>query len=218
MHVSLLLLPQFGHSSAHSAGLIEHLPGPEVIRRFLQVGWGSLIVSVISFTNVTCGNRIRKAMMTTTILTGVDNTETALRAAEKAAALAAAFDAELHVLSAYSVSMEETVRTAQSTNDPATTSAAIQKIFTQYTQNAERTAATVVDALRLSYPELKIVSKAREGSPAAALVREAKELGADIIVVGNKRVQGITRFLGSIARTVATEATCDLYIVNTRHR
>ena len=37
--------------------------------------------------------------MTKKILTGVDNSETALRAAEKAAALAAALGAELHVLS-----------------------------------------------------------------------------------------------------------------------
>lgn len=155
--------------------------------------------------------------MAKTILTGVDNSVTALRAAEKAAALATAFEAELHVISAYSVGMDETFRTVQSTSDPSAKSAALQKVFTQYAQNAERTAATVVDALRVNFPELKIVAKACEGSPAAALVREAKEIEADIIVVGNKRVQGPARFLGSIARTVASEAACDLYIVNTRH-
>ena len=39
-----------------------------------------------------------------------------------------------------------------------------------------------------------------------------------MIVVGNKRVQGFTRFLGSVARTIASEAHCDLYIVNTHQR
>ena len=56
------------------------------------------------------------------------------------------------------------------------------------------------------------------GEAAAALLREADEIGADMIVVGNKRVQGFTRFLGSIARTIASEAHCDLYIVNTHQR
>ena len=43
----------------------------------------------------------------------------------------------------------------------------------------------------------------------------AKEIGADLIVVGNRRVQGIGRVLGSVATDVAHHAPCDVYIVKT---
>lgn len=155
--------------------------------------------------------------MAKTILTGVDNSATALKAAEKAAALASAFGAKLHVLSAYRIHMGETIRSAQSAGDVSDKTQAYHRITEQYRQNAERTAATVVDALRIDFPDLDIVAKAREGSPAGTLINESKDIAADIIVVGNKRVQGPGRFLGSIARSVAAEAPCDIYIANTRH-
>ena len=61
-------------------------------------------------------------------------------------------------------------------------------------------------------------SSAAAGSPADVLLAKATELGADVIVVGNKRVQGVSRILGSVARKVAAEATCDLYIAHTTQR
>lgn len=149
-------------------------------------------------------------MMTKKILTGVDNSETALRAAEKAAALAAALGAELHVLSSYTVNMTEAVRISHPE--------AYEKVVSQYAENAERTASTVAEALHLGGAQLQISTTSGEGPPAAALLREADAIGADMIVVGNKRVQGFTRFLGSVARTIASEAHCDLYIVNTHQR
>ena len=48
------------------------------------------------------------------------------------------------------------------------------------------------------------------------LVSEADRLEARLIVVGNRRVQGPARILGSIARTVAANASCDVYVANTR--
>src|SRR5690606_28369663 len=42
---------------------------------------------------------------------------------------------------------------------------------------------------------------------------------ASLIVVGNKRVQGVAgRVLGSIARDVAAHASCDVYIAHTHTR
>lgn len=149
-------------------------------------------------------------MMAKKVLTGVDNSDTALRAAEKAATLAAALGAELHILSAYTVNMTESVRISHPE--------AYERVVGQYAANAERTASTVAEALHLSGIQLPISTGSAEGPPAAALLREADEIGADMIVVGNKRVQGFTRFLGSIARTIASEAHCDLYIVNTHQR
>ncbi len=57
--------------------------------------------------------------------------------------------------------------------------------------------------------------KSDVGKPADALVHVAKEIGADLIVVGNRRVQGISRLLGSVATDVAHHAPCDVYIVKT---
>ena len=36
-----------------------------------------------------------------------------------------------------------------------------------------------------------------------------------LIVVGNRRMRGIGRVLGSVANSVAHNATCDVYIANT---
>lgn len=152
------------------------------------------------------------------ILTGVDNSETALKAAEKAASLAVAFDAELHVATAYNVNMTETHQTVRTQSEPAAMSSAYHRLVTQYAEDAEHTASGIAQELRRIYPELKIVAKAVEGKPGIALSNDAEQLDADLIVVGNKRVQGPTRILGSVARTVASEAECDLYIVNTHRR
>ncbi|MET0460593.1 MAG: universal stress protein, partial [Ilumatobacteraceae bacterium] len=51
--------------------------------------------------------------------------------------------------------------------------------------------------------------------PASALLTEADRLQADVIVVGNRRMQGVGRLLGSVANEVAHNATCDVYIVKT---
>lgn len=152
------------------------------------------------------------------ILTGVDNSATALKAAEKAATLSVALGAELHVVSAFTVNMTQTARSVRSQSDASDMSTVYQQLIVQYAEEAERTASSIAERLRTLFSDLTIVARAVEGAPGAALLREADELNVDLIVVGNKRVQGPTRVLGSIARTVASEAKCDLYIVNTHQR
>lgn len=156
--------------------------------------------------------------MAKNIVVGVDNSDTALRAAEKAASLADALGAELHVVSAYSVRMSETFQSVRGEDRPEMISQAYHSVIARYSEAAERTAAAVTEALRTGFPELTITPKSVEGGPGVALSGEAERLGADMIVVGNKRVQGFTRILGSVARSVASEAECDLYIVHTHQR
>ena len=50
---------------------------------------------------------------------------------------------------------------------------------------------------------------------ATGLCDEAVRLDASMIVVGNKRVQGAARVLGSIAGDVAKRAPCNVLIVHT---
>lgn len=156
--------------------------------------------------------------MAKSIVVGVDNSDTALRAAEMAASLAEALGAELHVVSAFNVRMSETIQSVRGKNEPKAMTEAYHSVIARYSEAAERTAVAVTEALRTNFPELTITPKSVEGDPGVALSGEAERLAADLIVVGNKRVQGFARILGSVARSVASEAECDLYIVNTHQR
>lgn len=150
-----------------------------------------------------------------TIITGVDSSQTALAAAEKAAELAASFDAELYVFSAYSISSAVAMQTAKSGNMSNKTSEAYQRLADGQASAAQQAAESVAAILRNTWPKLQVKALAAEGQPAEALVQQAEKLNADTIVVGNKRAQGLQRILGSVSRNVASATNCDLYIVNT---
>ena len=150
-----------------------------------------------------------------TIITGVDSSQTALTAAEKAAELAASFDAELYVFSAYSISSAVAMQTAKSGNMSSKTSEAYQRLASGQADAAQQAAESVAAILRDSWPNLKVKALAAEGQPAEVLVQQAEKLNADTIVVGNKKAQGLQRILGSISRNVAATTNCDLYVVNT---
>ena len=53
------------------------------------------------------------------------------------------------------------------------------------------------------------------GDPADAILQVAGEVGADLIVVGNKGMHGAARILGSIPNNIAHKAPCSVLIVNT---
>ena|SRR6478735_3175832 len=141
--------------------------------------------------------------MTKTIVCGVDNSPTAAAAARKAAELAVAYGGQLHLVSAYGKVESETVEIGS------------EQILVSNEMEAERIAGAVAVELRREYPGLEVTPWSGEGKPGDALVRAADKLGADVIVVGNKRVQGIARVLGSIARDVAAHAPCDVYVAHT---
>ena len=51
------------------------------------------------------------------------------------------------------------------------------------------------------------------GEPSDALCQVAGTVGADLIVVGNKRMQGATRILGSVPKRVVEHADCHVLVV-----
>lgn len=73
---------------------------------------------------------------------------------------------------------------------------------------AEHVARLVADTLGA---DIQITYPTAHGRPADALIREATQKEARIIVGGNRRMQGIGRVLGS----VAPNAPYDVYIANT---
>jgi nucleotide-binding universal stress UspA family protein len=70
-------------------------------------------------------------------------------------------------------------------------------------------------AARLSSEELKVTYSSARGKPAEAIIKEAERFGARMIVVGNRRMRGLGRVLGSVANSVAHNAPCDVYIAKT---
>jgi nucleotide-binding universal stress UspA family protein len=135
------------------------------------------------------------------IIVGVDGSKSATEAASTAARLADATGAELLVLSAFPAFTTERTDAA---SDAATSR-----------DTAEQMAYTVAERLRPAHPGLAINADAEPGRPAEALVHAAEAADAALIVIGNRRVQGASRILGSVAVDVVRKAPCDVYIAHT---
>jgi len=134
------------------------------------------------------------------IVVGVDGSETAKKAAESAKDLAAAMGASLHVVSAFDSDRTEVFGSGS------------DRWIVSDADAAEQVARTVAESLGR---DITVTYSAARGRPADALIKEAIRMDARIIVVGNRRMHGIGRVLGSVANSVAHNAPCDVYIANT---
>ena len=67
------------------------------------------------------------------------------------------------------------------------------------------------------FPDLRVRTRAEGGEPADRICAVAAEEGADVIVVGNRGIDGRRRgFLQSVPATVARHSPCSVLIVDTR--
>src|SRR5690625_3884498 len=137
-------------------------------------------------------------MMSKIIVTGVDGSDTALQAAKKAASYAIAFEAELHVLSAYAVNMTETIQSIRSRSLPGEAASAYKSMVHDAAQEAERIAVSVAETLRNDFPNLTVHSRAVEGLPGAAIIEESGRVETELLVVGMKRGLGLNQILRSV--------------------
>lgn len=135
------------------------------------------------------------------VVVGVDGSPTSRRAAQRARDLAVQLKAELHVVSAHT---ENEINHIKSGSDEWVVSSA---------DNARRIADGETRHLRT--PDAQIVAASAHGKPSEALISYAERIGAQMIVVGNRRMRGMARVLGSVANSVSHNATCDVYIANT---
>ena len=134
------------------------------------------------------------------IVVGLDGSDTARAAAETAARLARAAGARLHLVTAVaSISFEVL-------SGPGGDEFLVD--------DAERS-RTFLAGVASGWPDLEVTVSVRQGKPGPVLVEEADRLGADLIVVGNRRVQGASRVLGSVASDVTRHARCDVYVAHT---
>ena len=133
------------------------------------------------------------------IIVGVDQTDTAHKAAEAAATLAASCGANLHVMTCIK---RDASYESGANRDPRNIDSISE-------------AETFLRRLKQTLPHDQITSTVGLGDPATTMCDEATRLQARMIVVGNRRVQGASRVLGSIAADVAKRADCDVLIANT---
>ncbi len=133
------------------------------------------------------------------IVVGVDKSATARRAAETAASLAAALGVNLHVV------MCTTRRRSKD----------ISVGGDRWHVDSISEAESFLAGLSRELDHDQITTSVGAENPAAAMCEAASSLDAKMIVVGNRRVQGVSRVLGSIASDVAKQAPCDVLIANT---
>ncbi|MEP7115266.1 MAG: universal stress protein [Ilumatobacteraceae bacterium] len=135
------------------------------------------------------------------IIVGVDGSATARLAAMAAVEMANNYSRPLHIV------MSMTRNTSQEVHGGGSERWHVDSIGV-----AEDLLKSLARELKADLPVTHAVVLS---DPAAALCEEATRLDASVIVVGNKRVQGAARVLGSIAGDVAKRAPCNVFIVHT---
>jgi nucleotide-binding universal stress UspA family protein len=142
------------------------------------------------------------------IVVGTDGSETAAKAVQQAAELAASVGATLLVVSAFEpVGGSRLREEAQQVPDDV-----------RWMVNPREDVDATLQAAATLAEEKGAASRtfARQGDPADAILDVAEEQGADLIVVGNKGMTGAKRFLlGSVPNKVSHHAPCSVLIVRT---
>jgi nucleotide-binding universal stress UspA family protein len=145
------------------------------------------------------------------IVVGTDGSETAAVAVRHATGLAKLYGASLHVVHAFQVvsatslavsgTMPTWVDDLDGVNEEITTTAAL---VCQRAAEQGRGEGVEVETHALA------------GDPADLLLSVAEDVAADLIVVGNRGMTGVRRFvLGSVPNKVSHHCPCSLLIVDT---
>jgi nucleotide-binding universal stress UspA family protein len=145
------------------------------------------------------------------IVVGTDGSDSAAIAVNQAIEIANLTGGTLHVVTAYRpVSLSSIAIASDAGAGTFDAEAVNRSVATQSAQVCER-------ATSLARREgVKVEMHTVPGEPADVLVRVAKELGADLVVVGNRGMSGARRFvLGSVPNKVSHHCSCSLLIVHT---
>ena len=133
------------------------------------------------------------------IVVGYDGSAQALRAVEEAGDLATALGAQLHMVTAVGKDRMHEIGTSSDQ---------------RYMTDIEIAKHRLVElASKMRHLDVRVA--AVQGGPAKGLVEEAERVDADVILVGNRNVQGVSRVLGSVAEDVAQKAPCAVLIAKT---
>lgn len=142
------------------------------------------------------------------IVVGTDGSDSAREAIRQAVALASLTGASLDVVSAY-----EPVPTRRVQEE---SSGAPDDVAHEFGPREDVNFALDGAASIAAEADLEINRHPRDGDPADAILEVAEDVGADLIVVGNKGMTGARRFLlGSVPNKVSHHAPCSVFIART---
>lgn len=142
------------------------------------------------------------------VVVGTDGSESSYRAVDRAAELAADASATLVIACAYVPA------------DPRSVSQAADQLGADaYQIRGDNPAEDIVRTAReraRTAGATQVEARTVKGAPVESLIKLADEVGADLLVVGNKGLSSLTgRLLGSVPADAARRATCDVLIVHT---
>jgi nucleotide-binding universal stress UspA family protein len=144
----------------------------------------------------------------TRIVVGTDGSETAAEAVRQAVDLAKLAGAQLAIVSAYEPVPQRRVEGEQQ-EVPADV---------QHEIGPREDVNLILDgaAAEAKKAGIEVQTHPVQADPAEAILNVAEEIGADLIVVGNKGMTGARRFLlGSVPNKVSHHAPCSVIIVRT---
>lgn len=150
--------------------------------------------------------------MYTTIIVGTDLSESAQRAVEKAADIAASCDAKVHVVIAFKPTFG--AMASSSVEAMAFGGDALQEAEATITKDLEESVGRIVGVLQKG--GVSATGYAVPGDPAEVMLSMAEQLNADLIVVGSRGMGSAKRFLlGNVPNRISHHAPCDVLIVQT---
>lgn len=143
--------------------------------------------------------------MYTTIVVGTDGSSSAATAVQHAAELAALSGADLHIAMA-------------APRIPVLVAPDMVVASNEWGEASEQSTQLALDAAAVIAEEAgcTATTHAVGGDPADALLSLCEQVDADLLVVGNRGMQGARRFLlGSVSSRCAHHAVCSVLIVQT---
>ncbi len=142
------------------------------------------------------------------IVVGTDGSDTAGQAVRQAIELASTVGASVGLVSAYAPVPEQRLR-EERREAPEDLQWAITP-----REDVDAMLEAAAEVAREAGVEVNVYP--RQGDPADAILDVAEEMGADLIVVGNKGMAGAKRFLlGSVPNRVSHHAPCSVLIIRT---
>ena len=143
------------------------------------------------------------------ILVALDGSKLADRALDFALDLATKFSAEVVLISVFEAPSVSLLAPGMLFG-PTNTIKYLEEVKVFH----EKVLSEAIKKARKFKPKLKVSKKLLKGRAADKIVETAKEGGFDLIVIGNRGLGGIKRFLlGSVSDRVADEAHCPVLIV-----
>jgi nucleotide-binding universal stress UspA family protein len=149
-----------------------------------------------------------------TIVVGTDFSDTANQAVTEAAELAKACGAKVHIVTAFKPAMTASVAASSLEAMAYGGSDVLQEVESKIADEVESTLQRM--AKDLGKDGVSVKTHCCAGEPADALIDVAESTKADLIVIGNRGMGGVKRFvLGSVPNKISHHAPCSVLIVHT---